>query len=127
MRQAQNHKDLTIFGDGEQTRDFVFVRDLVQAVLTIFEKAESIRTGDVFNIGNETETSINKLAETISSYNHCNVVYQAERPGDIKYSMSCTEHIRSIGWKPSTELAAGIQETWNWFVNGSSSEWKAVE
>ena len=62
MRQAQSKKDLTIFGDGEQTRDFVFVRDLVQAVLAIFEKSASISTGDVFNIGNETETSINQLA-----------------------------------------------------------------
>ena len=108
MRQARNKQDLTIFGDGEQTRDFVFVRDLVRAVFTIFEKAESIRTGDVFNIGNETETTINKLAETISSYNNCKIVHQAERSGDIKYSMSCTEHIRSIGWEPSTDLAEGI-------------------
>ena len=105
----------------------MFVKDLVQAVRTIFENANTLKTGDVFNIGNETETTINTLAETISSYNNCEIVHEAERPGDIKYSLSCTEHIRSIGWKPSTALADGIQETWNWFVKGSSSEWKVVE
>lgn len=87
MKRAHEAKPLTIFGDGLQTRDFVFVGDLVRGALMLVQK-EGL-TG-VFNVGTNSITSIKDLAEEVVKISGKDVAinYGDPRPGDIKYSLS---------------------------------------
>jgi UDP-glucose 4-epimerase len=101
---------VTIFGDGEQTRDYVYVGDVVEAVLTAVGQ-----DGGVFNVGTGTETSVNELFEACREV--AGVAAGADhapaRPGDVLRSVldvSRTE--RELGWRSRTPLAEGLRLTW---------------
>jgi UDP-glucose 4-epimerase len=99
---------VTIFGDGEQTRDFVFVDDVVDA----FVRAATRGGGLVCNIGTGTETSVNHLLSTISAQAGVEVVpvFAPLRPGELL--RSCLDIKRAaiqLGWRPWTELADGTR------------------
>ncbi len=101
---------VTIFGDGEQTRDYVYVGDVVAAVL-----AAVGRDGGVFNVGTGTETSVNEL------FDGCRRVAGAEteathapaRAGDVLRSfLDVSRSERELGWRPQTPLEEGLRLTW---------------
>jgi UDP-glucose 4-epimerase len=99
-----------IFGDGRQTRDYVYVGDVAQATLA----AEEL-DGGVYNIGTGQETSVIDLLERIQAVAGTDV--QAEfadaRPGELQRSVldvSCAQ--RELGWRPEHDLDAGLGETW---------------
>ena len=98
-----------IFGDGKQTRDFIYVKDVVQANLLA---AESDSTG-VFNIGSGKATTVNELVGIITQRMGSNLkpVYEAERSGDIKHSLSDISKAAAIGFKPEYSLEKGLWET----------------
>jgi UDP-N-acetylglucosamine/UDP-N-acetylgalactosamine 4-epimerase len=102
----------TIFGDGRQSRDFTFVKDVVEANLRAatsrFEGAQ------VFNIGAEGTTSVTDLAETIIAIMGADLkpAYLDPRPGDVLHSQADTSRARELlGYRPTTELAAGLAQT----------------
>lgn len=80
-------QDLSIYGDGTNTRDFIFVEDVAKANI-LAALATNVKIGQAYNIGTGNETSIKELAETIIRINRaCNRInYLEERKGDIKYS-----------------------------------------
>jgi UDP-glucose 4-epimerase len=97
-----------IFGDGEQTRDFVFVDDVVDA----FVRAATRGGGLVCNIGTGMETSVNQLLSTIAAQAGCEVspVFAPLRPGELL--RSCLDIKRAaiqLGWRPWTELPDGTR------------------
>jgi UDP-glucose 4-epimerase len=98
-----------IFGDGEQTRDFTFVKDAVQATIMA---AESDATG-VFNVGTGHRASINELARLIATIMGSAVaaVHEKPRPGDIKHSQANISKAREIGYRPRYSLEEGLRET----------------
>ena len=98
-----------IFGDGEQTRDFTFVRDAVEANILA---AESDATG-VFNIGSRSRTTINELAKLIARLLATGVkpIYQEPRAGDIRHSLADISKARQIGYNPKYSLEEGLKET----------------
>ncbi len=102
-----------IYGDGLQTRDFVFVKDVVRANIVA---AESRETG-IFNIGSGRGISINELAATVISLTGKNIglKYAPVREGDIKYSHASIEKARKINYKPEYSLEKGLKETTGWF------------
>ncbi len=102
-----------IFGDGEQTRDFTFVKDVVSANLLA---AESEASG-VFNISRGDSITINQLAEYIIELTGSNVkpVYKGSRPGDIKHSLADISKAEAFGYKPEHDLKTGLAETIKWF------------
>jgi len=105
---------LVIYGDGKQTRDFIFVEDVVRANIFFAEKAEN----DVFNIGCGVKTSINEIAKMIlkiSNKNDTEIIYKEKREGDIKDSFSDISKMKKTGFKPEYSLEAGIRKTYNWF------------
>jgi UDP-glucose 4-epimerase len=105
---------VTIFGDGEQTRDFVFVSDVVEANLLAAERAEAV--GQVFNIGPGQPTTINHLYQTICRVmNKHRVPKHAEsRSGDIKHSFADASLARQrLDWWPKTSLLDGLKTTIN--------------
>jgi len=103
---ARNGEDLTIFGDGTQTRDFVHVSDVCRAVI----KVSSLR--GVFNIGTSNGVSVNALAETVNrlSGGKSKIVHADERVGDIMHSCADVSRLRSVGWVPKVSLEDGLKE-----------------
>jgi UDP-glucose 4-epimerase len=103
-------KPLTIFGDGEQTRDFVYVGDVVQANLkAMFGKYAGFR---VFNVGCGRQTSLNQLFSQLKDVTGSSVAatYAAPRAGDIRHSLSDTARIQSeLGYQPAYTLAEGLR------------------
>lgn len=98
-----------IYGDGEQTRDFTFVRDAVAANILA---AESDATG-VFNIGEGDRTSVNELARLIMGLigHDLNPVHKAVRPGDIKHSLADISRAKAFGYQSRYNLREGLEET----------------
>ncbi|HEY8394941.1 MAG TPA: NAD-dependent epimerase/dehydratase family protein [Thermaerobacter sp.] len=106
----------TIHGDGLQTRDFVYVRDVARA----FRLALDCPPGVVANIAGGSATSIRDLAEMV-----CGLVgpdvrprFGPPRPGDIRDSVLANDVARrELGWEPNVELATGLTETYEWYRN----------
>ena len=103
-------KPLTIFGDGKQTRDFIFVKDVVAANLRGMEgDAEG-----VFNIARGERTSLNELASLLVDIvgSEAGIVYEAPRAGDVRHSMADVSKARDrLGFSPSYSIREGLEET----------------
>jgi UDP-glucose 4-epimerase len=100
-----------IEGDGNQTRDFIHVNNVVQMIHLVLEKKEAI--GEVFNCGSGTPVSINQLAEIItnSAGKTLKPIYTDERKGDIKHSYAdITKAKKVLNFKPNVELEDGLKE-----------------
>jgi UDP-glucose 4-epimerase len=102
-------KPPVIFGNGEQTRDFTFVRDVVEANILA---AENPATG-VFNIGSGVRVTINHLAQLVirlAGNDAIKVVYQNTRPGDILHSLADITRAGIFGYRPKYNLEKGLRE-----------------
>ena len=99
----------TVFGDGEQSRDFTLVKDAVEATILA---AESDATG-VFNIGTGQRVTINNLARLITKLTGKDIkpIYQEPRPGDIRHSLADISKAKQFGYKPKHSLEQGLRET----------------
>jgi len=102
-----------IFGDGEQTRDFVYVGDVARAHDLALRAPQSLTV----NVSSEQPLSVNALFEMMAEetgYPH-EAVHQEERRGDIKHSVLANGQAQSIlGWQPQTSMGDGLRETLNW-------------
>jgi UDP-glucose 4-epimerase len=95
---------LTIVGDGEQTRDFTFVSDVVDALITA---AASDRVGEVYNVGSGKSVSINELVRHLGSPPTVRI---PKRPGEPDCTWADISRIgRELGWSPKVKFAAGIR------------------
>ena len=103
-------EEIVIYGDGEQTRDFVYVKDVVAANLHFAMKSEE--TG-VFNIARGGRITINDLAETIVRLtdSKSRIVHRGERPGDVKHSTACVEKAAAAGYKAGHTFDEGLAAT----------------
>ncbi|MEL7668967.1 SDR family oxidoreductase [Methanobacterium sp.] len=102
-----------IYGDGEQSRDFVSVKNVVAANIMA---AESKLTG-AFNIGLGKSTTINQLFLMIKEIIGIDIqpLYEKERPGDIKYSLADISKAKSLGYDPKADFKEELKETVEWF------------
>lgn len=113
-------KSPVIFGDGEQTRDFTFVKDVVDANI---QAAESEVTG-VFNLGNSQRITINQLTKLIidiTKNDSVKPVYKDPRPGDIVHSLADTSKAKAFGYNPRYSLEQGLKETIESFNRAAKS------
>ncbi len=116
VARALKNEDLTIFGDGEQTRDFVFVKDVVQANILAATKPEA--TG-VYNVANGHSITIKELCELIieTTGSKSKIVLTDPRPGDIKHSLASVELTKKeLGYDPKFDLVVGMRETIKYFM-----------
>lgn len=107
----------TVFGDGSQTRDYVYVEDVANANLRSLDAPVGS-----YNIGTGIETSVKGLISQlkISSGSDFEVVYGEERPGEVQsISLEISRAGQILGWKPTVDLQDGIQKTWDWFSRKS--------
>ena len=109
IRWASEGSPLIIFGDGEQTRDFTFIADAVEANILA---AESNASG-VFNIGQGKSITINELAKFVIKLTGNNVepVHQEPREGDIRHSLADISKAKTLGYEPRYNLEEGLEET----------------
>jgi UDP-glucose 4-epimerase len=108
FQKALSGEPITIFGDGGATRDFIFVKDIVAALIFLAEN-ESV-TG-VFNAGYGRQTSVKELAESILELTGSSsaIVYAPERAGDVRHSLASVEKLKSAGFYPAGNLEAGLK------------------
>lgn len=111
----------TIYGDGSQTRDFVFVEDVAAAVTAA---AASHHTG-VYNVGTGHPTTVLDLANAIAKLTDCTAPHHfaESRPGDLRSSTADTKRVRDeLQWAPSRSLEQGLRETLTWYRARSDME-----
>ncbi len=112
---AINNEPIAIYGDGEQTRDFIYVKDIAAA--NVFFATQSTQTG-VFNVAYGKKITVNALAQTIvrMTGSRSKIQHVAERAGDVKHSMASVDKLLATGFKPSGSLEAGLKATVEYFV-----------
>lgn len=114
IEKALRNEDITVFGDGEQTRDFIFVKDIVGALSFA---AETPGVTGVFNAGYGGQITINQLAENIiaSAESSSALLHGPVRAGDVKHSRASAERLRSAGWAPQHQLEDALASTLTFF------------
>lgn len=106
-----------VYGDGEQTRDFVYVGDVVEANLA----AASSDLAGAYNVGTGTETSVLELAAALSSHGLGALEHQAARPGEVRRSCLDARCAREdLGWTARTSLSSGLEATLDWAASRSA-------
>lgn len=116
VQRALRGEPVEIFGDGEQTRDFVFVRDTADAAVRAF--CESGTRGRIMNIASGREVSVNELVRLLLEVLGVEVPihHVAARPGDVRRHWASIELARElIGYEPTTSLREGLSETVSWY------------
>jgi UDP-glucose 4-epimerase len=107
---VRQKEPLVVYGDGSQTRDFVNVIDIVEALLAAIKK-DNVK-GEIFNVGTGKPTSITELAEAVLKLTGTDLVvcYKTPRAGDIKYSYAdISKAQKLLGYEPSVSLHNGLQ------------------
>ncbi len=110
---ALEHRPISVYGDGTQTRDFVYVKDVVKALVFLMESA----TG-VYNIGYGKSVEINSLVGSIkaSLNSSSGIVHVPERPGEIKHSCASVDKLNRLGFQPGYSFGQGLERTISWFA-----------
>ncbi len=111
MQMAEQNHPLGIDWDGQQSRDFVNVRDVVQAnLLAVFKAAP----GEIYNVGSGNTTSLLELADRIEQISGRKLgrVFRPKRPGDVKLSAADISKIKALGFVPHISLQEGLLEIW---------------
>jgi UDP-glucose 4-epimerase len=116
--QALTGQRPTIYGDGSQTRDYIYVADAVAAILAA---ADRDRPG-TWNIGTGTEVSVLELAAVISKVagRPVDPVFAPDRPGELQRGALASERAaRDLGWTARTPLAEGVARVYRWIEAGA--------
>lgn len=116
---AVKHEPITIYGDGEQTRDFIYVKDVAAA--NAFFATQASETG-VFNVAYGKRITIKELATTICRQVGSNsaIKHAPVRAGDVKHSLAAIDKLRVAGFVPAGSLARGLEETVTFFRKPSA-------
>jgi CDP-paratose 2-epimerase len=122
---AINHRSITIYGDGKQVRDILFVEDLVEALLLARKNIRTI-SGQVFNIGGgvENTTSLRELLALIGQLHESKprVKFANWRPGDQRYYVSnFSKFHTATGWSPRVSTEEGIRRLYDWLRHSHES------
>jgi dTDP-glucose 4,6-dehydratase len=129
IHNAVNGKALPVYGDGQNVRDWLYVTDHCDAILTVLEGG---RTGETYNVGGLNEQKnldvVNILCAILDELHPAGaphsrlITYVRDRPGhDRRYAIDCRKLQRELGWKPRESFATGIRKTIEWYL--SNPKW----
>jgi UDP-glucose 4-epimerase len=116
VKLSTDPSELTILGDGNQVRDFIFVDDIVQAALVVLEK--SPLCGDVYNVASGQGTSTQEIAEILAKAMGLRPKYHytgSIRPGEPDKWIACIDKLRMLGFVPQVALEEGLKRTVEWY------------
>lgn len=127
IHNALTGKDLPIYGDGQNIRDWLYVKDHCRALLTVLEKG---KPGETYNIGGNAEKTNIEIVETIctildevrpreddKSYRE-QITFVKDRPGhDRRYAIDATKIWKELDWKPEETFDTGIKKTVQWYLD----------
>lgn len=116
IERALKNEPIIIYGDGEQTRDFIFVKDVVSANILA---ATNEKVNGVFNVASGRAITINEIAKIIIEelQSKSKIIYEKERPGDIKHSLASIEETKDLlKFIPEFDLTKGLKETIKYFI-----------
>ncbi len=114
IRSVLEEKPIKVFGDGEQSRDFTFVDDIVAANIAA---AESDIAGEVFNLGGGTRTTVNVVLDTIGEIlgKNADIVRSETQKGDVRHTSADTSKARSmLGYSPTVDIREGLTREADW-------------
>lgn len=117
FNRMRQQKPLIIYGDGEQTRDFIHASDICQAIQICLTSTSSI-SGEIFHIASGKETSINELVSILKELADSDVklLYEPRRKGEIDRNYSDIAKARKIlGFEPKVDLRDGLRDLWKWY------------
>jgi len=111
LKQKSEGKPFTIYGDGEQSRAFCYVDDVVNAFVLAMQSV-NIEGAQVINVGSDKSYTINFLADLIGGEK----VYAPARVGDVRHTQAdITKAKELLGWAPQTDFVQGVRRTMEWF------------
>jgi UDP-glucose 4-epimerase len=118
FRQVQAGKTLTVYGDGGQTRDFLFVEDLCQAIIDAM--TTELPFGEPIQLGTGRETSVNTLVhlmrQVVGDQQFPEIRYERARPGEVLQNyMNISRARKFLNFAPTTDLLTGLNKTWEWY------------
>jgi len=121
ITKAIANKRITIFGDGNQTRDFIYIDDVIRAIQTTLKlnpiRRRKIAEHEIFNIGTETQTSINNIITLLSDVFTLKVKYNQTVVGELNSTpLCCTKAKEILKWTPKWNLERGIKKTIEWYL-----------
>lgn len=118
---ALNDKPLPIYGDGRNIRDWIFVKDHCEAILTVLENG---KIGEIYNIGAENEKTnieIVKLILKELNKDESLITFVKDRPGhDKRYAIDANKIKTQLGWKPKHTFETALKATINWYLENKS-------
>jgi UDP-glucose 4-epimerase len=120
IRHLLEDEELTVYGDGNQTRDFVFVTDLAEG-LVLAAETDGVG-GEVFQLASGVETSLNRIIELLAETagRSPEIRYEPPRPGEILRNYSLVGKARErLGFEARVQLGEGIRTTYDWFLSVS--------
>ncbi len=118
IRRLRAGQELIVYGDGEQTRDFVFCEDLAVGLVRAAEADGA--GGEIFQLASGVETSLNRLLELLAEVSGAEPRIRREPPraGEILRNYSSVDKARDrLGYTPSVTLEQGLRRTWEWFAS----------
>lgn len=122
LRLQKNPSRLEILGTGEEKRDFVYVKDAINAVLLVAQ--DEFATGEVYNVASGKHTSIKELVSLMLPYYACKpeIAFKGSSwAGDVKHLVADISKISSIGYMPKYTLTDGLQNFMDWFKNTANT------
>lgn len=117
---------ITIYGDGEQSRDFVHISDVVEAWFLALDSSSAV--GKIFNVGSGMSSSVNVVADVVLSALSRSrvdfpVIYAPPRPNDVRQSTANVDQAaKCLGWKPRISFGEGMAPTVQWAIRQASVE-----
>ena len=121
-----NNKNLPIYGDGKNSREWIYVTDHCLALIEIYKKG---KIGEFYNIGSNKNLNNIEVCKTLldiakkNMNNNCKskIVFVKDRPGhDVRYALDSNKIKKNLKWKPKTSFKKGILDTFNWYLDNKS-------
>ncbi len=127
IRTALAGNPMVVYGDGSQTRDFIFIGDIVRAMVCALKAPESSVAGEVFHIATGNGVSVNELVEHLTALLskrgiRSHIEHGERRIGDVQHSWAdASKAAKFLNWRPSESLANGLAQTIDWFLSQTGS------